>query len=258
MDEIESSESGSEDSEREESPGSPSEEEQARTGTEVSNEGPKKRRSRKRKSVGHRRKLRSKYESIEDFNPEARTAQTEELERIRRLELQQSLTAEESGSKAKGQVSDEGDARSLRGGESGGAAVMVVDLTEGMRDEGSARSEAIVIDSGSESGEEQQLPQAKRPRATAEGVSRPSTDSGVGKLSRGKYDVIGAMPDGRVMINLGHPANEPDICLAPQIMASAKPHQVRDELLASCFVCKRSHRQTLMFVCVCVYSSEID
>ncbi|XP_012938191.1 uncharacterized protein LOC101863187 isoform X2 [Aplysia californica] len=33
-------------------------------------------------------------------------------------------------------------------------------------------------------------------------------------------------PDGRVKVNLGHPADEPDIFLAPQIAQSIKPHQI--------------------------------
>lgn len=48
-------------------------------------------RKRKRKAPGQRRNLKSKFEKVEDFNPEALSAQTEEQERIRRLELQQSL-----------------------------------------------------------------------------------------------------------------------------------------------------------------------
>ena len=31
---------------------------------------------------------------------------------------------------------------------------------------------------------------------------------------------------GHVLVNIGHPANEPDIFLAPQIAAAVKPHQV--------------------------------
>ena len=53
----------------------------------------KKKRKRKRKSnkpLGHRRNIKSKYDGIEDLNPEALLAQNEELERIKRLEqLQQ-------------------------------------------------------------------------------------------------------------------------------------------------------------------------
>lgn len=41
------------------------------------------------------------------------------------------------------------------------------------------------------------------------------------------------IPDeqGRVQINIGHPENEEDIFLAPQIARIIKPHQVRNELL---------------------------
>ncbi len=238
MDEVGSGSSGSDtesESEGEVSPGTPSEDEPRRGEEDVGDDASKKRKNRKRKSLSHhRRKLRSKYESIEDFNPEARTAQTEELERIRRLELQQSLTAEEEGDKDEGPVASlqlQGE-RPLTGGDGESAELMVVDLTEGLKDDGKARSEAIVIDSGSESEEERQLPQAKRPKETtgSEGpstVAKHVTSRAVSQaVGRGKYDVICPMPDGRVLINTGHPAEEPDICLAPQIMAAAKPHQV--------------------------------
>ncbi len=237
MEEVDSSSSSESEIEGEsEGEENPSEDEVGKAGIEVSNEGSKKRRRRRKKSLGHRRKLRSKYESIEDFNPEARTAQTEELERIRRLELQQSLTVEQSRSEDEDQVSMPGIGRGResalgdRGGES--TEVMVVDLTEGLKDDDSSRSEAIVIDSGSDSEEEQQPPKAKRPRETTEGeehTSRPvaqAVSKAAGKMSRGKYDTISPMSDGRVVINLGHPADEPDIFLAPQIIGVAKPHQV--------------------------------
>lgn len=48
----------------------------------------KRKRYRKRNTAGLRKKLRTHYESVEDFNPEARSAQSAELERIRRLDLQ--------------------------------------------------------------------------------------------------------------------------------------------------------------------------
>jgi hypothetical protein len=37
------------------------------------------------------------------------------------------------------------------------------------------------------------------------------------------------VPDsqGRVLVNTGHPADDPDVFLAPQIAAMIKPHQVR-------------------------------
>lgn len=34
-------------------------------------------------------------------------------------------------------------------------------------------------------------------------------------------------PDGRVKVNIGHPADDPDIYLAPQIAQAIRPHQVK-------------------------------
>ena len=56
--------------------------------------GRRRKRLRKRKATGLRKKLRTHIESVEEFNPEARSAQSAELERLRRLQLQQSLTSE--------------------------------------------------------------------------------------------------------------------------------------------------------------------
>lgn len=49
------------------------------------------RKKRRRRSLGHRHNLKSKFDGLEGLNPDALSAQSEELERIRRLELQQSL-----------------------------------------------------------------------------------------------------------------------------------------------------------------------
>ena len=92
LEESGSSASESQEEEEEEEESSGVEEEEA--GEEREGEGVKKKKSRRlkaRKAPGHRRNLRSKFEGVEDFNPEALSAQTEEQERIRRLELQQSL-----------------------------------------------------------------------------------------------------------------------------------------------------------------------
>lgn len=51
----------------------------------------KRKRLRKRIVVGMRKKLRTHMESVEEFNPEARDAQSAELERIRRLKLQRQM-----------------------------------------------------------------------------------------------------------------------------------------------------------------------
>ena len=53
----------------------------------------RRKRLRKRKVTGLRKKLRTHIESVEEFNPEARSAQSAELERLGRLQLQQSLAA---------------------------------------------------------------------------------------------------------------------------------------------------------------------
>lgn len=51
----------------------------------------KKKKRRSKKARGHRKNIKSKYDTIDDLNPEALSAQTEEAERIRRLELQRSI-----------------------------------------------------------------------------------------------------------------------------------------------------------------------
>ena len=78
-----------------------SEEDAPSSGPKGAERGDKERRKRRRAVAGRRRQLRSKYESVEDFNPEARSAQTEEIERIRRLELQRSLQAAASSTVAR-------------------------------------------------------------------------------------------------------------------------------------------------------------
>lgn len=60
---------------------------------EATERGRRRKRLRKRKATGLRKKLRTHIESVDEFNPEARSAQSAELERLRRLQLQQSLTA---------------------------------------------------------------------------------------------------------------------------------------------------------------------
>jgi hypothetical protein len=48
-------------------------------------------RKRKARLPGHRRNIKTKWDAIEDMNEDALLAQNEELERMRRLSLQQSL-----------------------------------------------------------------------------------------------------------------------------------------------------------------------
>ena len=174
---------------------------------------------------------------MEDFNPAARSAHTEELERIRRLELQQSLggtSPPEGGENETTGLGDEEEALigddADRSTASGSPDPMLVDLTEGqVAEDERARAEAIVIGSSSdsESGEDSQRgkrePRGRgtQPQGTAKAVKR-----GAKRLNR-KYDVVEPHPDGRVLVNVGHPPEERDVFLAPQIAAAAKPHQVR-------------------------------
>lgn len=190
-------------------------------------------RKRKRKgSTHHRRKLRSKYESVEDFNLEARTAQSEELERIRRLKLQQTLTGEdvcEESEKEKEEVegkrlegnerSEEGQAGRREREGSSSLEVMVVDLTEVVEgDQGPSKDiEPIVIDSGSDSEDERSSAPSKKPQSA----------SAQKQVLNKKYDWATPRADGKILVNVGHGPEEEDIFLSPQIAKAAKPHQVR-------------------------------
>ena len=208
--EVESVEEGEEEEEEEEeededTPSEPKEEE--RSGRQ--------KRKRKRKVPGHRRELRSKYESVEDFNPEARSAQTEEIERIRRLELQRSLQSAVSSVIGRGGAVN-------RDGEQPRESPVVLDLAERKEE----RVEAIVISSDSEDegggGETGGEAETKRVKLSTEIKSEAG-----GKEGLGRYDVMGEGEDGRIVVNLGHRPEEEDVVLAPQIARIIKPHQVR-------------------------------
>ena len=96
--ELGQSETDEEDEYEGEGKGSPAEE-----GEEKSKGRRKKRR---RRSQGHRHNLKSKFDGLEGLNPDALSAQNEELERIRRLELQQSLLdVPESSTSSRGESS---------------------------------------------------------------------------------------------------------------------------------------------------------
>ena len=187
-------------------------------------------RKRKRKgSAHHRRKLRSKYESVEDFNLEARTAQSEELERIRRLKLQQTLTGEERCEETEKEKEEaegeklEGDVRSEEGQAeregSGSPEVVIVDLTEVVEGDqsGDKDIEPIVIDSGSDSEEEHSSAPSKKTNEL----------SAQRQMLNKKYDWATPRTDGRILVNVGHGPEEEDIFLPPQVAKAAKPHQVR-------------------------------
>ena len=209
-----------EDSEEEEAPAGPS-----RSGGATGEASG--RRKRRRKLVGRRRELRSKYESVKDFNPEARSAQTEEIERIRRLELQRSLQAgTPSASRVAttpGEGEGEGELTSLLGG-----GAVFRNLAED-EEERERVVDAIVISSDSEEEEEEE--ERARRGEVGEGVREVKTEEGEGvkKEKGGRYDIVGEERDNQVVINLGHPPDEEDVTLPPQVARIIKPHQVEWE-----------------------------
>ena len=211
-----SSSSGSYSSSEEESVGEEedddSEEEAAGASRAAGGErtGGRERRKRRRKLVGRRRELRSKYESVKDFNPEARSAQTEEIERIRRLELQRSLQASVPGAVSEG----ESGIRGLLG-----SGPVFRNLTEEGEGERERAVEAIVISSDSDD-------EVRSEGVRGEGVRVGEVKAEVGEEVEkgGRYDVMGG--GDKVVINLGHPPDEEDVVLPLQITRIIKPHQV--------------------------------
>lgn len=194
-------------------------EEEAPSGTKGAERGgEKQRRKRKRKMAGHRRDLRSKYDSVKDFNPEARSAQTEEVERIRRLELQRSLQA--ASPSVPGIVTgNDTDPTALLG-----RGPVFRNLAE---EEPRESVEAIVISSDSEEEDERERLRGEEGR----GVSGGRVGEGTREVKReegrgGRYDIVGEERGEQVVINMGHPPDEEDVSLAPQIERIIKPHQV--------------------------------
>ena len=111
-----------------------------------------KKKKRKRKAPGHRRNIRTKFDTVDELNPQALSAQTEELQRIRRLELQQSLTSHPDFSPVASTDDSEPtfDEDSTQSTTAQAADVVVVDLTADSEGEESSKP-AIVIPEGSES-----------------------------------------------------------------------------------------------------------
>ena len=214
-------------------------EDEAPPGPKGAERGEQGRRKRKRKLAGRRRELRSKYESVKDFNPEARSAQTEEIERIRRLELQRSLqAANPSVARVAGAVDDAAEGSGLLG-----RGPVFRNLAE---DEKRERIEAIVISSDSEDEEDVQRVvrgggAVNRAMVTEGGREEGEEEEGRG----GRYDVMGGGDGEQVVVNLGHLPEEEDVLLAPQIARIIKPHQVCVRLCLCLCLC--------VLVCVCVW-----
>lgn len=204
-------------------------EEEVPSGPKSTERGEKERRKRKRKLAGRRRELRSKYESVKDFNPEALSAQTEEIERIRRLELQRSLQA--ANPTAARVTEGDNDSAALLG-----RGPVFRNLAD---DEKRDRVEAIVISSDSDDDERLEgcgrdgTREAVTPNRT-EGGTVEKTEEGGEKGGGGRYDVMGDVEGEQVVVNIGHTPDEEDILLAPQIARVIKPHQVHIQELMEC------------------------
>lgn len=201
----------------------------------------KRKRLRKKKGVGLRKKLRTHIESVEEFNPEARDAQSAELERIHRLELQRGVMGAESKKAAEPAkefaVSSVGVAG--RVGVSASVEGMVVGREVSQASSKEPSVEPIVIDSGSSDSDTTYQKSLPHPRPVIPGGSsqghapRRTGKSPPRRQLRGKYDVFTPRADGRVLVNEGHSPSEGDVFLAQQIANIAKPHQVRVCMCAS-------------------------
>ena len=217
-----SSSDGSDSSSSDEEP--PSEEERV-SGQEESTvkvaKSRKRRRDRKKHTAGLRKTLRTHYESVEDFNPEARIAQSAEMERIRRLELQQSITSPSTHTHTPVTASHH-PPHTLASQEHSSPEMVVVDLSN----KTSPPKDTIVIES--DSGSDSDTVKKKAPPLKVGG--QPTSTRGE-VLHRKYEDPTVPRPDGRVVVNVSHNVNEPDVILAPQVARIVKPHQVSFFLL---------------------------
>ncbi len=220
--------------------------------------------------MGLRKKLRTHIESVEEFNPEARDAQSAELERIHRLKLLQHIsTSAEAADKdvysthggavpvgvvessqcvatVEGVVRVSPESCQVTKGSSSPEIVQVEigqpSAREAHHSSKNKLLEAIVIDSGSSDsdnsssmgnnflhrqGHPKDVPHPHSARnLPRQAQGRPAPSEGRQLLR--KYDVVNYMRrDGRVLVNIGHAHNEPDVFLAPQIGRIVKSHQVR-------------------------------
>ena len=195
---------------------------------------------RKRTDPTKRKKIR-RIMRDEELTEETLAAQSEERERLRRLELQRSLTTTELA------------ARSPRSQTPGCDALTPVDsardvlpLVVDVRMKNKPSPSVIVIESDEDESaplEGHALVQSTskgRPAVVGECIEIVSSDSEVEAVEGSDdsdYDNCGKHVDdlvnspdsqGRVLVNLGHPADEDDIFLRPQLAQAVKPHQVEN------------------------------
>lgn len=215
----------------------------------------KRKRLRKKKGMGMRKRLRVHIESVDEFNPEARDAQSAELERIRRLEMQCSFSSAQGdtaqgdaaqGDTAQGDSPTDGRPTGLpvEGGSShtltsplessSSPEILQVEITDLSQVPGVQRIEPpvepIIIESGSSDSDGilqkvVSLPQRPVVLGGHASTAHPAPRQVPQRLC-GKYDAFTPRPDGRVLANKGHRVGEMDVFVAPQIAGIAKEHQV--------------------------------
>lgn len=208
-----------------------------------------KKRKRKRRNIDQtkRRRIRRILQDSE-LQSETLEAQQEERERLKRLELQKSLITESASTEQKiglqtllAKASEKtrasaGSPTVVGYGTSGSrsASPLVLDFREEKKCE---QNQVIVIDSDDE------VAPLNEPHPQA--VEVISSDSELEELGDDDddnddevqldYDNSGAHSEdlqnccdsqGRVLVNVGHPANEEDIFLSPTLARNVKPHQV--------------------------------
>lgn len=144
---------------------------------------------KKKPRLFHRRNLRAvkKGLNVDSFNVDTLTTHTEELKRIERLEHLQ------------GYINND----STTGSDTVGG--ILSDNTHHGKENG------VIILSDSDDDADNKTPACKPYRRQSSNL---------------KYSESLPLVDGRLVVNLGHPSNEQDIHLPPQIALAAKPHQV--------------------------------
>jgi len=148
---------------------------------------------KKKPRLFHRRNLRAvkKGLNVDSFNVDTLTTHTEELKRIERLEHLQGYIDNDptTGSDAVGSL--------------------LSDITHPLQN---GKENGVIILSDSDDDDADNKTPACKP------YRRQSSNL--------KYSESLPLVDGRLVVNLGHPSNEQDIHLPPQIALAVKPHQV--------------------------------
>ena len=159
---------------------------------------------KKKPRLHHRRNLRAvkKGLSVNSFNVDTLTTHTEELKRVERLEhLQGDITNDVSSSSVTAGDEVSNHLHTLKNGNKNGI---------------------IVLSDSDDDGGDSRAP-------TRKPYQRQSSSL--------KYSESLPLVDGSLVVNLGHPSDEEDICLAPQIALVVKPHQVGAfDFLCSLFI----------------------